>query len=228
MGWLLPHWRAQFHAQCHAQCHACTCVHQARCCTIGLVTPAWRKLPPRLLRQSTAQTPACIASPSTATAVATAIAKASATAIAEAGNKCCPTQAQAIANALAIDKQVGRSELGQGAIVSLCGRRVRSQPAGQGHFTCAGSWWHAVPGQSAVWPSARHSAAVPTSPPLLPIQPPRLTCCPRCPSLMPHPDRHSHRLGGRRCLRQRRRQRQRILHCHCHSCGELRAAGAVH
>ncbi len=44
--------------------------------------------------------------PSAATAVATAIAKASATAVAQAANKCCPTQAQAIADALAIDKQV--------------------------------------------------------------------------------------------------------------------------
>lgn len=46
------------------------------------------------------------ASSAAATAVATAIAKASATAVAEAGNKCCPNQAQAIANSLAIDKQV--------------------------------------------------------------------------------------------------------------------------
>lgn len=44
--------------------------------------------------------------PAAATAVATAIAKASATAVAEAGNKCCPNQAQAIADSLAIDKQV--------------------------------------------------------------------------------------------------------------------------
>lgn len=148
--------------------------------------------------------------PCTATAVATAIAKASATAIAEAGNKCCPTQAQAIANALAIDKQVGRSELGQG---DLC---------------LHSSLRRAAPSLSALQPTARHSAANITSLTLLCQYnlTDRHAALAALLLLMLPPDRHSHRLGGRRCLRQRRRQRQRILHCHCHGCGEPRAAAA--